>query len=202
MSKIDLDKLICSMHELSNEGYGVDKSDLVGLALRQQGLEIKDGEIQEIKETMCVPQVGEKYWCTKDSPYEPTFAEGKEYTVTGYDEVNKLVWLQNPLTQPLASHYLPLSKFNEFFGGYRYQPEEKEVETDLYKPWPRDCYEYVKDNTYHVPNRGPYVYEDTAYEAIDLAKREVAQEIIDLYNKGKVKTVDEILHHCYGIVDF
>ena len=128
--------------------------------------------------------------------------EGKEYTVTGYDEVNKLVWLQNPLTQPIASHYLPLSKFNEFFGGYRYQPEEKEVETDLYKPWPRDCYEYVKDNTYHVPNRGPYVYEDTAYEAIDLAKREVAQEIIDLYNEGKAKTVDEILHHCYEIVDF
>ena len=126
MSKIDLEKLICSMHELSNEGYGVDKSDLVGLALRQQGLEIKDGKIQEIKETKTV----------------------------------------------------------------------------FYKPWPRDCYEYVKDNTYHVPNRGPYVYEDTAYEAIDLAKREVAQGIIDLYNEGKAKTVDEILHHCYGIVDF
>ena len=126
MSKIDLEKLICSIHELSNEGYGVDKSDLVGLALRQQGLEIKDGEIQEIKETKTV----------------------------------------------------------------------------FYKPWPRDCYEYVKDNTYHVPNRGPYVYEDTAYEAIDLAKREVAQGIIDLYNEGKAKTVDEILHHCYGIVDF
>ena len=126
MSKIDLEKLICSIHELSNEGCGVDKSDLVGLALRQQGLEIKDGEIQEIKETKTV----------------------------------------------------------------------------FYKPWPRDCYEYVKDNTYHVPNRGPYVYEDTAYEAIDLAKREVAQGIIDLYNEGKAKTVDEILHHCYGIVDF
>ena len=128
MSKIDLEKLICSIAELSHEGYGTKTLELstVKKALKEQGLEIKDGEIQEIK-------------------------------------------------------------------------EEKTV---FYKPWPRDCYEYVKDNTYHVPNRGPYVYEDTAYEAIDLAKREVAQGIIDLYNEGKAKTVDEILHHCYGIVDF
>lgn len=72
-----------------------------------------------------------------------------------------------------------------------------------YTPWPKDCWEYLERNT-HTPGASekPYVYEDDAYDAVDLAKREMAQEIVNLCHTGKVKSVEDILFHCYGVMDF
>ena len=49
---------------------------------------------------------------------------------------------------------------------------------------------------------GNYIPEDDAYDALDLGKREIAQSIIDKYHENPKITVSEILHYCYGIVDF
>ena len=45
---------------------------------------------------------------------------------------------------------------------------------------------------------GIYIKEDDAWEAVDMAKREIAQAIID----KNFKSLDEVWHYCYGIVDF
>ena len=50
------------------------------------------------------------------------------------------------------------------------------------------------------------VKEDDAYEAVDMAKREIAQTIRDLYISMRGKSVNyklsEIIRYCEGIIDF
>ena len=49
---------------------------------------------------------------------------------------------------------------------------------------------------------GIYIIDDDAYKAVDIAKRQIAQSIIDRYKDNTLKTVEDIINYCHGIVDF
>lgn len=92
MSKIDIDKLVVSYIETMNNSLLKTKVNAIKSLLKNQGLEVKEGEIVEIQESFNIEQ-GKQYVCIKDyiigGRYLPTsclFTKGKVYhsIVNGY----------------------------------------------------------------------------------------------------------------------
>ena len=59
----------------------------------------------------------------------------------------------------------------------------------------QESWDILEEKTVTIDGK-KYVPEEDAYDAVDLAHRETAEEIT------KKKDLNEILHYCYGIMDF